>query len=64
MTTVTANPASRTSNPLKPIVEFARLFGRARRYEQLFAMSDTQLAARGLTRDGLVRSYITGLGHC
>lgn len=41
---------------------FAKLFGDARRFEQLFDMSDAELAARGLSRDELVRSYIAGRG--
>ena len=40
----------------------AQRFAPAGRYEQLFAMNDTQLASRGFNRDGLVRSYIYGLG--
>ncbi len=63
MTTLTASRAPHTGNPLKALADFARLFLYARRYEQLFEMNDAQLAARGLSRDGLVRSYITGLGH-
>ncbi len=31
-------------------------------YSELFRMSDSQLAARGLSREGLTRSYISGLG--
>ena len=63
MTDVTANAPRRARNPFQAIAQFGRLFTYARRYEQLFAMSDVELAARGLTRDGLVRSYITGLAH-
>lgn len=32
-----------------------------RRFDDLFAMSDRQLAQRGFDRDGLARSHITGL---
>ena len=31
------------------------------RFNDLFAMSDSQLAARGYDRDGLTRSHITGI---
>ena len=40
----------------------AYTFATARRFEALFDMSDHELAARGLNRDGLVKSYIEGLG--
>lgn len=49
--------------PFAAITEFGRLFAHARRYEQLFAMSDAQLAARGLDRDGLSKAYISGIPH-
>jgi len=45
---------------LKSVV---RNLTQAHRFEQLFAMSENQLSNRGLNRDALVRSYITGLGH-
>ena len=32
-----------------------------RRFSDLFAMNDRQLAQRGFDRDGLTRSHITGL---
>ena len=38
-------------------------FVKAKRFERLFAMNDSQLKSRGLDRDMLVRSYISGLGH-
>lgn len=57
----------RTLRPTRPlmggITRFFRRFADARRHEALFALSDAQLAARGLSRDGLVKSYIGGLGH-
>ncbi len=34
----------------------------ANRYNYLFQMTDAELAARGLSRDALVRGYISGLG--
>lgn len=37
-------------------------FTQAHRYQRLFEMNDHELATRGLCRDGLVRSYISGLG--
>ena len=37
-------------------------FAPADRFEQLFAMDDAQLTARGFDRDALVRGYISGLG--
>ena len=40
----------------------AQCFAPADRFEQLFAMNETQLSTRGFSRDGLVRSYISGLG--
>lgn len=35
----------------------------ARRYELLFDLTDGELAARGLSREALTRSYIAGLAH-
>ena len=63
MTADTTTPGSHIGNALKVVTEFAKYFRQAKRYEQLFAMNEAQLAARGLSRDGLVRCYITGLGH-
>lgn len=40
---------------------FARSFGLALRYRDLIEMSDAQLAARGLTREGLPREFIKEL---
>lgn len=34
----------------------------ANHYEALFRQSDADLAKRGLSREGLTRSYISGLG--
>jgi hypothetical protein len=34
----------------------------ANHYNYLFQMSDNELAARGLSRDALARSYISGIG--
>ena len=42
---------------------FANNIRMARTYEGLVSMSKADLAARGLDRDALVRSYITALGH-
>jgi len=38
-------------------------FGHTSRYEDLFSLSEAQLKARGLDRDGLVRGYVSSLGH-
>ncbi len=37
--------------------------GHTSRYEDLFSLSEAQLKARGLDRDGLVRGYVSSLGH-
>ena len=42
---------------------FAKLFSDAQRYQRLFDLSDHELETRGLSRDGLARSYINGLGR-
>ena len=43
---------------------FLHAFTNADRYTRLFSLSDRQLAARGYDRDGLTRSYISGIsGH-
>ncbi|WP_172293646.1 hypothetical protein [Pseudoruegeria sp. HB172150] len=34
------------------------------RYEDLFSMTDAQLAVRGLSRDGLTRSFLSGRAYC
>ncbi len=34
----------------------------ANSYSKLFQMTDAELASRGLNREGLTRSYISGLG--
>ena len=66
MSTATATAPSLSARPLMRGLAFlASLPGflrHAQRYEQLFEMSDAQLQARGLSRDALVRSYISGLG--
>lgn len=38
-------------------------FAGAGRHEELFSLSDAQLAARGYSRDGLMRSFMAGRGH-
>ena len=35
----------------------------AQRYEFLFSLSDNELRARGLDRDGLVQSFVAGRAH-
>ena len=35
----------------------------ARRMSDLFSLSDRELAARGLTREGLTRHYLSTLGN-
>lgn len=62
-TAIMSLTTARITAPVSLLSTIANLFRGARRFEQLFDMSDSQLAARGMTRDGLVRSYITGLGH-
>jgi len=62
MTAATASAAFTRPHTQGFLGRFTQLFSHAKRYEQLFEMSDAQLAARGLSRDGLVRSYISGLG--
>jgi len=54
---------SAISHPIAFMSMLAGSFGRARHYEHLFSLSDAQLNARGLNRDGLVRTYISSLGH-
>ena len=44
------------------LVGFLHAFTRAERYTHLFSLSDRQLAARGYDRDGLTRSFISGIG--
>ncbi len=41
---------------------FSNAFGSTSRYEALFSLSDSELAARGYDRAGLQRAYISGLG--
>ena len=40
---------------------FMSAFGPTNRYQSLFSMSDSQLAARGFDREGLQRTFVTGL---
>jgi len=51
------------AHPLALLHSISESFGRARRFEQLFSLSEAQLAARGMDRDALVRTYIAGLAH-
>jgi hypothetical protein len=44
-----------------PVSEFAGVFGLANQYSHLFALSDQQLASRGLTREGLKQDYLAAL---
>jgi hypothetical protein len=39
---------------------FSAAFAPSRRYEALFSMSNSELAARGYDRAGLQRAYISG----
>ena len=41
--------------------DFSGKFARQDRFDHLFSLSESQLKRRGLDRDALVRSYITGL---
>lgn len=59
--TATATAVRPFAISLEFVSTFFRLFARARRFEQLFEMSDAELARRGLSRDALVRSYISGI---
>lgn len=54
---------ARITAPVSLLATIANLFRGARQFEQMFDLSDRQLAARGLTRDELVRGYISGLGQ-
>ncbi len=63
MATATLTAPIFTARPLALAAAVLGHFLNAHRYEALFAMSDAQLAARGLDRDALVRSFIGGLGH-
>lgn len=47
---------------LKPLVRFARDAFGAGRFEYLFALTERELAQRGLDRQRLVRGYVSGLG--
>ena len=40
---------------------FTAAFGPTNRYESLFSMSDSELAARGYDRAGLQRAHVSGL---
>jgi len=44
------------------ISAFTAAFGPTNRYESLFSMSNSELAARGYDRAGLQRAYIAGIG--
>lgn len=44
------------------LVTFMAAFGPTTRYKSLFSMSDHQLACRGYDRNGLQRSFLSGLG--
>ena len=46
---------------LTPFAVFARVIVDANRFEKLFMLSDRELAARGMDRQHLVRSYLSGL---
>lgn len=41
---------------------FVEALSSASAYSRLMSLSDRELAARGLSRDGLSRSYISSLG--
>ena len=49
--------------PFGAVASFFQLVSGARRFEQLFQLTDAELDARGLNRQALVRSYINGLTH-
>ena len=51
------------ARPFALLGSIATSFGEARRFEHLFSLSDADLARRGYDRDGLVRTYISGMGH-
>jgi len=51
------------ARPFALLGTLATSFGRARRYEHLFSLSDAELTRRGLSRDDLVRGYISGFAH-
>jgi len=63
MTTATLTAALPNLNVLGFLKAFGNAFVQAKRYERLFAMNDSQLKSRGLDRDLLVRSYISGMGY-
>jgi len=63
MTTATMTATLPAVNFLGFFKSLASAFVQAKRFERLFAMNDSQLKSRGLDRDQLVRSYISGLGH-
>lgn len=44
------------------IRSFADVFALALHYERLFDLTDAELNARGLTRDGVARSFIDEAG--
>lgn len=43
------------------MTKLINLFRAPGRFEALFSMSDRELTARGYSREGLARSYVTGL---
>lgn len=51
------------AHPFAILGNLVTAFGHANRFEQLFALSEAELVRRGLDRDALVKSYISGLGH-
>ena len=54
---------SALTRPFALLGALATSFGHARRYEYLFSLSDAELTRRGLDRDALVRTYISGVAH-
>jgi len=47
---------------LTSFMTFARRLSSVGGYQNSFSLSDNELAIRGISRDALVRSYISGLG--
>ncbi|MDJ0827120.1 MAG: hypothetical protein QNJ16_16635 [Rhodobacter sp.] len=54
---------SALAHPFAVLGNLVTSFGHTGRFEHLFSLSDAELSRRGLDRDALVKSYITGLTH-
>jgi len=51
------------THPIALLGTITTNFANSRRYEDLFALTDAELKNRGMDREQLVRSFITGVAH-